>query len=83
MVLKFHGHGSVLVESKLAIKTAQLIEDWFKPRIKQSPTVSTASASSEPQSQFIEQLSALANLHREGSLTDEEFTVAKKKLLAL
>src|SRR4051812_4985347 len=72
VLMKFHGHGSVLVEVKLPVETGKRIEAWFKPRIAQGAAESQRPAAATTAQAFTEQLALLAELHQHGALTDEE-----------
>ena len=85
--MKIHGMGCILAERDVAIGTTEKVAAWFQQRIDlrktdQSPIRETPAQAFIPNSSRLDQLQQLANLHRTGVLTDDEFSAMKREILA-
>lgn len=85
------GNGSTLAFVDVNHGTSELIEAWFRKhplfygnvaRSAPTPTSPPAQSAAPSPSLIADELRKLADLHREGILTDQEFETQKAKLLA-
>jgi site-specific recombinase XerC len=79
VLMKVHGQGTILAEVEVNHGTTELVAKWLKSRIGLGATrvVETNNQG------MVEEISKLAVLLREGILSEEEFTAAKRKLIGL
>lgn len=85
VVMRVHGQGTVLAEVEVSHGTTELVSEWFKSRIglgatRVSPTESSANVNAPS---LADELIKLAALHKDGTLTDDEFSAAKRKLVGI
>jgi hypothetical protein len=78
----FTVNGSSMIMPRESESELRELEAWLKSLVgqKQQRTLPTPDAAIEGQD-LVRQLEKLAELHRSGSLTDDEFAAGKKKLL--
>ncbi|MFN0159070.1 MAG: SHOCT domain-containing protein [Bacteroidota bacterium] len=72
-----HGQGTVLAEVEVYHSTSEKIDDWFTNKIGLGATRTSES----PTNAMSDELLKLAELHKKSILTDDEFTIAKKKII--
>lgn len=78
------GNGTLLGAASVPHGTTEKIEQWFRahPRFGQQPGAQPQGLAPEkPSSILADELRKLADLRSEGVLTDDEFAVAKERLL--
>jgi hypothetical protein len=78
-MLKIHGQGTTLAEFKVRYGVAEKVRAWFEEHGKMNQ--STAKESSD-QVSLSDELNKLKQLHESGTLDDNEFSEAKKKIIA-
>lgn len=85
VVMRVHGQGTVLAEVDVNHGTTELVSAWFASRIGLGATrVSQNESVSKGQNPSISvELTKLAALHKNGVLSDDEFSAAKRKLVGL
>jgi hypothetical protein len=78
----FTVNGSSMIMPRESESELRELEAWLKSLVgqKQQQTLPTPDAAIEGQD-LVRQLEKLAELHRSGSLTDDEFAAGKRKLL--
>lgn len=81
--LTFSVNGISMIMPVEAEKELRDLESWLRTTVRQKKQQSAVQPeANEPEEQdLVGQLEKLAELHRSGSLTDDEFTALKKKLM--